>query len=206
MTLSKNKVYLNVPFERKDVAKAVYQCRWDQDMKSWYCMKSNQEAINEFGNSNLVEEQEEPLNTVDEPTRKSTTSYKWTRYEKREVYINQYIMNLRKEMFQAKQKRDKHKMGTEYYIYFDYDYWRCYYMAEWILLHKTYLIQKRTYDDDISTIWNENKLYTSYSRRDFADGHKFTQAMYNTLVKIADFRRSQLALRQENERIDNLMV
>ena len=194
-----NKVYINVPFERKDEAKAIYGCRWDQDIKSWYCMKSNAEAIKEFGNSNLVEEQ-------DEPTRKSTTSYKWTRYEKREAYINQYIINLRLAEQKAKQKRDKHKMGTEYYIYFDYDYWRFFYMAEWILLHKTYLIQKRTYDDDISTIWNENKLYTSHSRRDFADGHKFTQAMYNTLVKIADFRRSQRELKRENERIDNLMV
>ena len=34
------RVYLNVPFGDKEYAKEL-GCRWDQDMKKWYCIDSN---------------------------------------------------------------------------------------------------------------------------------------------------------------------
>lgn len=42
------KVYLKVPFAKKDQAKKL-GCRWDPDAKSWYCFESNAKALEQLG-------------------------------------------------------------------------------------------------------------------------------------------------------------
>jgi len=42
------KIYLKVPFAKKDQAKKL-GCRWDPDAKSWYCFESNTKALEQLG-------------------------------------------------------------------------------------------------------------------------------------------------------------
>lgn len=42
------KVYLKVPFAKKDQAKKL-GCRWDPDAKSWYCFETNTKALEQLG-------------------------------------------------------------------------------------------------------------------------------------------------------------
>lgn len=42
------KIYLKVPFEKKETAKKL-GCRWDPDNKKWYCDESNAKALEQFG-------------------------------------------------------------------------------------------------------------------------------------------------------------
>jgi len=210
MTLSKNKVYLNVPFERKDEAKAIYGCRWDQDIKSWYCMKSNQEAIEEFGNSNQQVE-EEFVNTVTESpsikTNLSNRSTKESRIQNRINYIDQYLTKLSRNQEKYKAKKDKYQVGTKHYQLFNYDFWEANHLFHWITQNKTYLIEKRMYDTDIDEIWRNMKNdNSSYSYRDFNSMRPCTLKMIQTRYEIIQFMKSQRELKRENERIDNLMV
>ena len=42
------KIYLKIAFEKKELAKKL-GCRWDPDVKKWYCNESNKKALDQFG-------------------------------------------------------------------------------------------------------------------------------------------------------------
>ena len=46
-TTSKEKIYLDVPFAKKDEAKKL-GCRWDPDKKKWYVLESNDSIFKQF--------------------------------------------------------------------------------------------------------------------------------------------------------------